>query len=50
MMGEGEEFLLKWHDHHNSFFQLVEDLVARYVEIKVQLFIIQVGPCLVRNE
>jgi len=29
MMGEGEEFLLKWHDHHNSFFQLVEDLVAR---------------------
>eukprot|EP00088_Acartia_fossae_P019347 TRINITY_DN21291_c0_g1_i3.p1 TRINITY_DN21291_c0_g1~~TRINITY_DN21291_c0_g1_i3.p1 ORF type:complete len:475 (+),score=92.54 TRINITY_DN21291_c0_g1_i3:240-1664(+) len=29
MMGDGEEFLLKWHDHHNSFFQLVEELVAR---------------------
>ena len=28
-MGDGDEFLLKWHDHHNSFFSLVEELVAR---------------------
>jgi len=24
-----EEFLLKWHDHHSSFFLLVEELVTR---------------------
>jgi hypothetical protein len=28
-MGE-EEFLLKWHDHHHSFFLLLEELVTRY--------------------
>ncbi len=27
-MGE-EEFLLKWHDHHSSFFLLLEELVTR---------------------
>lgn len=27
-LGE-DEFLLKWHDHHQSFFLLVEELVAR---------------------
>ena len=26
-----EEFLLKWHDHHTSFFLLVEELVTRLV-------------------
>ena len=24
-----DEFLLKWHDHHQSFFLLVEELVMR---------------------
>ena len=24
-----DEFLLKWHDHHASFFLLVEELVMR---------------------
>ena len=26
-MASDEEFLLKWHDHHQSFFILVEELV-----------------------
>ena len=30
MTGAAEdEFLLKWHDHHQSFFLLVEELVMR---------------------
>jgi len=28
-MGQDEEFLLRWHDHHASFFLLVEELVTR---------------------
>lgn len=28
-MAAEEEFLLKWHDHHQSFFLLVEELVMR---------------------
>ena len=30
MSSTGEdEFLLKWHDHHQSFFLLVEEMVLR---------------------
>ena len=28
-MATEDEFLLKWHDHHQSFFLLVEELVMR---------------------
>ena len=27
-MSGGEEFLLKWNDHHNSFFSIMQDLCS----------------------
>ena len=33
----GEEFLLKWNDHHNSFFAIMQDLCANEILTDVTL-------------
>ena len=48
-----EEFLLKWHDHHTSFFLLVEELVTRLVGRSVlveELVTRLVGPSVLVEE
>ena len=30
-MSGGDEFLLKWNDHHNSFFNIMQELCANEV-------------------
>ena len=33
----GDEFLLKWNDHHNSFFNIMQELCANEVLTDVTL-------------
>ena len=36
-MSGGDEFLLKWNDHHNSFFNIMQELCANEVsQSKIQ--------------
>ena len=36
-MSGGDEFLLKWNDHHNSFFNIMQELCANEVLTDVTL-------------